>query len=64
MPVHSAFRGETKYWPLGAVDGKGVLAVSIDHLTEHESQAVLASEDVVRDFCALSPSAVLVLDSS
>jgi PAS domain S-box-containing protein len=40
------------------------LAVSTDHLTGRGSQAVLASEDAVRDFCALSPSAVLILDST
>ena len=40
------------------------MAVSTDHLTGHGSPAVSASEDAVRDFCALSPSAVLILDSA
>tara|TARA_R110000868_G_scaffold36962_7_gene130759 strand:+ start:24675 stop:28538 length:3864 start_codon:yes stop_codon:yes gene_type:complete len=42
----------------------GILAVSTDHLTGPGSQAVLASDQAVTDFCALSPSAVLILDST
>jgi PAS domain S-box-containing protein len=40
------------------------LAVSTDHLSGPVSQDVSASEQAVRDFCVLSPSAVLVLDST
>ena len=40
------------------------MAVSTDHLTGLESPAISASEDAVRQFVALCPSAVLVLDSS
>jgi hypothetical protein len=49
---------------LNAVERKGVLAVSTDHLTGLDSPAVSASDDAVRQFVALCPSAVLVLDSA
>jgi PAS domain S-box-containing protein len=39
------------------------LAVSTDHLTGPGSQAIFASEEAVSEFCALCPSAVLILDS-
>lgn len=38
------------------------MAVSTDHFTGSASQAVSASEEAVRDFCTLSPSAVLILN--
>ena len=62
--VFCAFRGETGNRPFRAADGKGVLAVSTDHLRGPGSQAVLASEEAVTEFCTLSPSAVLILDST
>lgn len=40
------------------------MAVSTDHLTGLDSPAVSASDDAVRQFVALCPSAVLVLDSA
>lgn len=40
------------------------MAVSTDHLSGPVSQDVSASEEAVRDFCALSPAPVLVLDSA
>lgn len=40
------------------------MAVSTDHLTGPGSPAIPASDDAVKNFVALSPSAVLVLDSA
>lgn len=40
------------------------MAVSTDQLTGRESHAVLASEEAIRGFCDLAPSAVFILDST
>lgn len=62
--MQCAFRGEICIRPLHGADGKVILAVSTDQLTGQRSRVVSAPEEAVRDFCDLSPSAVLVLDST